>query len=76
METHPVAVITGASSGIGAALARRLGLTGFRLVLGARRAEALKAVSADIGSDTHTVVADVTRRADVVRLRDEALEAF
>jgi NADP-dependent 3-hydroxy acid dehydrogenase YdfG len=76
METHPVAVITGASSGIGAALARRLGRTGFRLVLGARRAEALKAVSVDIGSDTHTVVADVTRRADVVRLRDEALEAF
>jgi len=76
METHPVAVITGASSGIGAALARRLGRTGFRLVLGARRAEALRAVSVDIGSDTHTVVADVTRRADVVRLRDEALEAF
>ena len=76
METHPVVVITGASSGIGAALARRLGRTGFRLVLGARRADALNAVSVDIGSDTHTVVADVTRRADVVRLRDEALEAF
>jgi NADP-dependent 3-hydroxy acid dehydrogenase YdfG len=76
METHPVVVITGASSGIGAALARRLGRTGFRLVLGARRADALEAVSVDIGSDTHTVVADVTRRADVERLRDEALETF
>jgi NADP-dependent 3-hydroxy acid dehydrogenase YdfG len=76
METHPVVVITGASSGIGAALARRLGHKGFRLVLGARRADALKAVSVDIGSDTHVVVADVTRRADVEHLRDEALAAF
>ena len=76
METHPVVVITGASSGIGAALARRLGRKGFRLVLGARRADALKAVSLDIGSDTHALVADVTRRTDVEHLRDKALAVF
>ncbi|HZI42209.1 MAG TPA: SDR family NAD(P)-dependent oxidoreductase [Gemmatimonadaceae bacterium] len=76
MQTHPVAVITGASSGIGAALARRLGRKEFRLVLAARRADALEAVGADIHGDTLPVVADVTRRADVARLRDEALGAF
>ena len=64
MQEHPVTVITGASSGIGAALAKQLGRQGHRLVLGARRADALRAV------------VDVTRRKDVERLRDEALSAF
>jgi short-subunit dehydrogenase len=76
MDTHPVAVITGASSGIGAALARRLGRKEFRLVLAARRADALQAVSAETSAECRTVVVDVTRRADVERLRDEALAAF
>lgn len=75
-ESPRVAVITGASSGIGAALARRLGRAGFRLVLAARRAEALRAVCAESGLECHTVVTDVTRRADVDRLRDEALATF
>ncbi|HEY2375671.1 MAG TPA: SDR family oxidoreductase [Gemmatimonadaceae bacterium] len=76
MQTQGVAVITGASSGIGAALARRLGQKGFRLVLGARRGDALRALSNEIPSDTLPVVTDVTRRADVERLRDEAIHAF
>jgi short-subunit dehydrogenase len=76
MRDHPVTVITGASSGIGAALARRLGRKGFRLVLAARRPDALNAVAAETGGDTRTVAADVTRRADVERLRDEAIAAF
>jgi len=76
MQTQPVAVITGASSGIGAALARRLGRKEFRLVLAARRSDALHAVSAETGPESRAVVADMTRRADVERLRDEALAAF
>ena len=75
MPDRPVAVITGSSSGIGAALARRLGQQGFRLVLGARRADALRAVASEAG-DARTVAVDVTRRADVERLRDEALTQF
>jgi NADP-dependent 3-hydroxy acid dehydrogenase YdfG len=71
-----VAVITGASSGIGAALARHLGREGFRLVLAARRVERLRAVCAEAGLECHAVVADVTRRSDVDRLRDEALAIF
>ena len=60
MADERVAVITGASSGIGAALARRLGRNNFRLVLAARRAAALRAVAADIGGGCRSVVADVT----------------
>ena len=69
-------VITGASSGIGAALARHLGRQGHNLVLAARRADALNAVANEIPSHVITVVTDVTRRNDVNRLRDEALGAF
>lgn len=76
MQTHRVAVITGASSGIGAALARRLGQTDFRLVLASRRDQVLQALSSEIPADTLPVVTDVTRRADVARLRDEAIKSF
>lgn len=69
-------VITGASSGIGAALARHLGREGHNLVLAARRAEQLNAVAREVESHVITVVTDVTRRDDVVRLRDQALHAF
>jgi NADP-dependent 3-hydroxy acid dehydrogenase YdfG len=66
-------VITGASAGIGAALARQLGSTGHRLVLGARRGDRLAEVAKACG-DAIAVVGDVTRRADVEKLRDVALE--
>ncbi len=69
-------VITGASSGIGGALARYLGREGHRLVLAARRIDQLNAVANESGPNTVTVRTDVTRREDVNRLRDEALRAF
>src|SRR2546428_7497121 len=69
-------VITGASSGIGAALARHLGREGHNLVLSARRTEQLNAVAREVESHVITVVADVTRRNEVMRLRDEAVRAF
>jgi NADP-dependent 3-hydroxy acid dehydrogenase YdfG len=68
-----VIVITGASSGIGAALARELGGQGHSLVLAARRAPELKAVAAELKA--LAVVTDVTRRAEVDALRDAALKA-
>jgi|SRR5438132_8894900 len=69
-------VITGASSGIGAALARHLGREGQNLVLASRRAAQLNAVAHEVPSHVVTICTDVTRRADVNRLCDEALRAF
>ena len=71
-----VVVITGASSGIGAALARQLGARGDRLALGARRQALLEKVAAESGGRALAVVTDVTRRAEVERLRDAALKEY
>lgn len=69
-------VITGASSGIGAALALQLGLRGHRLVLAARRKEELEKIAGETRTEALSVVTDVARRSDVERLRDAALEKF
>jgi short-subunit dehydrogenase len=66
-------VITGASGGIGAALARQLGARGDRVVLAARREAELRTLANEIGSHAHAEVADVTRRAEVERVRDRAI---
>jgi short-subunit dehydrogenase len=71
-----IVVITGASAGIGAAIARELGRRGDHLVLAARTHDGLERVAAGIASPTRLVSADVTRRADVEAVRDEALRAF
>ena len=71
-----VIVVTGASSGIGAALARLAAARGAHLVLMARRTEKLREVAAACSNGAVAVTADVTRRGDVERGRDEALERF
>ena len=69
-------VITGASSGIGAELAFQLGAAGHRVALAARRERELRAVATKAGDGAIVVPTDVTRRIEVERLRDRAIEAF
>lgn len=71
-----VIVITGASEGIGASLARRRTEQGDSVVLAARRADKLEKVAMECGSGTLSVPTDVTRRAEIERLRDAALGRF
>jgi NADP-dependent 3-hydroxy acid dehydrogenase YdfG len=58
-----VAVVTGASSGIGAASARRLIKEGFEVIVGARRLDRLQELADDIGATAHHL--DVTDEASV-----------
>lgn len=63
MTTHKVAVVTGASSGIGEATARALAAAGYTVYLGARRLDRLRAIAADIGG--HALALDVAEAASV-----------
>jgi len=62
-----IAVVTGASSGIGAATARRLAREGFHVVAAARRADRLEALVKEIGNAT-AVECDITDDASVATL--------
>ena len=74
-----VVIITGASSGLGAATARHLAALGASVVLGARRMDLLNAIAEDItaaGGQAAIAQTDVTQAGDVKNLIDTALAVF
>jgi short-subunit dehydrogenase len=75
MEPRTI-VITGASSGIGAALSLNLGALGHRLIISARRRDELETLARRAGPTVMPILADVTQRADVERLKDQAIATF
>ena len=73
------AIVTGASSGIGAATAKHLADHGTAVALAARREDRLKELHEDIeaaGGTSIVVPTDVTRRTEVQQLVDETADAF
>jgi NADP-dependent 3-hydroxy acid dehydrogenase YdfG len=78
MAEQPVLVITGASSGIGAATARRASEFGYRVVLAARSEDRLEALSDELGGDERVLAVrcDVTSWDDQQALVGAAVDRF
>ena len=77
MTDNRTLLITGASTGIGAATARQAAAAGWRVVLSARSEDKLLALSQELGPEqTHVVRCDVTDWDDQQRLVAETLDRF
>ncbi|MHA7820509.1 MAG: SDR family NAD(P)-dependent oxidoreductase [Erythrobacter sp.] len=70
------ALVTGASSGLGARFGRILAANGAKVVLGARRKDRLEALAGEIGEAAAAIEMDVAREADIIAGYDAAEEAF
>ncbi|MDR6157648.1 NADP-dependent 3-hydroxy acid dehydrogenase YdfG [Chryseobacterium sp. SLBN-27] len=74
-----VVAITGASSGMGKAIAKELAKNGAKVVLGARRTELLQQLAEEIkseGGQAAFVQIDVKKKADLIRLVNTAVEQY
>lgn len=74
MSNHPVAIITGGGTGIGAATARVLRSAGWEVIVSGRRLEPLQQVAESTGAVP--VVADAASQPDIKRLVGTTIERF
>ncbi len=71
-----VAIVTGASRGVGPVLALRFAREGAKVALVARSAEGVEQAAHTIGADAIAIVADLTREEDVVSAVARTAEVF
>ena len=71
-----VAIITGASSGLGEAAARLLVAEGVNVVLAARRGERMDALVEELGDKATAIAADVGEREQIAALFDQVRQRF
>ncbi len=71
-----VVIITGASSGIGAAAARLLAQCGCKLTLAARSVTKMQALAAELETETLVIGADMTKPADITNMVEGSLAHF
>ena len=68
-----VAIVTGASTGLGPVMSHMLAAEGARVVMAARRIELVEAAAAEIGDSALALRADVTKEEDVAAMVDAAM---
>ena len=74
--TGKVVIITGASSGIGAATARLLAEQGCKLTVTARSVDKLEALAKELNTETLVIGADMTIPSDITGIVDQTIEKF
>jgi len=71
-----VALITGATGGIGMSIAKQMKSSGAKLILSGTRQEVLSKLESELGDDVKTIVTDLSNKNDVTALANEAEETF
>src|ERR1700744_6586625 len=66
MQNKPVALVTGATQGIGLQIAKDLAAHGFTVLVGSRNLERGDAAAKEVGPDAHALQLDVTDQASIV----------
>jgi 3-oxoacyl-[acyl-carrier protein] reductase len=74
--TGKVALITGATGGIGISIAKKMKLSGAKLILSGTKKEVLTKLESELGHDVKSIVTDLGNKEDIVSLAKEAEQFF